>query len=451
MGGSPAGAAWSRRRATRRGASACARRCRWRAPSACARTCHRPARLPEVPERVAGGVRDLPLGDAAGRAALARRGVSRRDGERLGATLGREVAVRIKAAIQERTGLTASAGVAPNKFLAKIASGWKKPDGLTVIAPERVEQFLQALPVDALWGVGPVTAQRLRERGIERLIDVRAADARSCAKRSAATSSWLRQTRRRHRRSARSSPNAPRNRRGSENTFATDLTGLDEIRREVDRDGARRRRLAARKGLLCRTVTIKVRYDDFTTITRSHSAVPGTRDADRSGQPRRRAARQDRGRRAAGPPARRQRPQPHGPGRKRPRAGSCRSLMRLEVPGGAQSSSVLRVLVHRFYGVLSARPHRCGARGRNLCNRRLVDAGLQNARLETLWHPWHRQIPATVTLARSAAPRYECSGAGTGWPVRARPIPDRQPGDSMRRDPPFPCPATITCCAGWRR
>src|SRR5688572_9154601 len=87
--------------------------------------------------------------------------------------LGVEVARRIKQAIKEATGLTASAGVAPNKFLAKIASGWKKPDGLTVIAPERIEAFLQKLPVDALWGVGPVTAQRLRDRGIEKLIDVR--------------------------------------------------------------------------------------------------------------------------------------------------------------------------------------------------------------------------------------------------------------------------------------
>src|SRR5262245_48356665 len=64
------------------------------------------------------------------------------------------VAKRIKTAIRETTGLTASAGVAPNKFLAKIASAWRKPDGLTVIAPERVESFLQKLPVDALWGVG---------------------------------------------------------------------------------------------------------------------------------------------------------------------------------------------------------------------------------------------------------------------------------------------------------
>jgi DNA polymerase-4 len=90
-----------------------------------------------------------------------------------GESLGKAVAQRLKAEIKAKTNLTASAGVAPNKFLAKIASAWKKPDGLTVIAPERVEHFLQQLPVDALWGVGPVTAARLRERGIERLVDVR--------------------------------------------------------------------------------------------------------------------------------------------------------------------------------------------------------------------------------------------------------------------------------------
>src|SRR5438552_13239390 len=93
-----------------------------------------------------------------------------------GETLGMNVAKRVKARIREDTRLTASAGVAPNKFLAKVASGWKKPDGLTVISPERVEPFLQQLPVDALWGVGPVTAKKLRARGIERLVQVRTAD-----------------------------------------------------------------------------------------------------------------------------------------------------------------------------------------------------------------------------------------------------------------------------------
>src|SRR5437667_9911125 len=89
---------------------------------------------------------------------------------------GTAVAKRLKQRIRADTRLTASAGVAPNKFLAKIASAWKKPDGLTVISPNRVEPFLQRLPVDALWGVGPMTAKKLRERGIERLVDVRTAD-----------------------------------------------------------------------------------------------------------------------------------------------------------------------------------------------------------------------------------------------------------------------------------
>jgi len=93
-----------------------------------------------------------------------------------GEPLGVNVAKRVKAAIREAIGLTASAGVAPNKFLAKIASGWRKPDGLTVVAPERVESFLQQLSVEALWGVGPVTAKRLRACGIERVVDLRTAD-----------------------------------------------------------------------------------------------------------------------------------------------------------------------------------------------------------------------------------------------------------------------------------
>ena len=72
-----------------------------------------------------------------------------------GEPLGMAVARRLKDEIRARTALTASAGVAPNKFLAKIASGWQKPDGLTVIAPERVESFLSQLPVDALMAWAP--------------------------------------------------------------------------------------------------------------------------------------------------------------------------------------------------------------------------------------------------------------------------------------------------------
>src|SRR5687767_9583019 len=106
--------------------------------------------------------------------------------------LGVNVAKRIKHAIKDTTGLTASAGVAPNKFLAKIASGWQKPDGLTVIAPERIESFLHGLPVDALWGVGPKTAERLRAHGIEKLVDVRTRTLDQLRELVGSSAEWLR-------------------------------------------------------------------------------------------------------------------------------------------------------------------------------------------------------------------------------------------------------------------
>jgi DNA polymerase IV len=196
-----------------------------------------------------------------------------------GEPLGRVVAQRLKAEIRNATGLTASAGVAPNKFLAKIASAWKKPDGLTVISPDRVELFLQRLPVDALWGVGPVTAKRLRDRGIERLVDVRTADQAMLRDAVGSQADWLR-------RLADGvddrpvEPNRAAKSSGTENTYSTDLTNIDEIRHEIDEMARDAATWLVRKELFCRTVTIKVRYADFTTITRSHSRVPPTRDAD---------------------------------------------------------------------------------------------------------------------------------------------------------------------------
>src|SRR6478736_7692012 len=150
-----------------------------------------------------------------------------------GETLGRTVAARLKAVIREKTCLTASAGVAPNKFLAKIASGWKKPDGLTVIAPERMESFLRELPVDALWGVGPVTAQRLRERGIQRLVDVRTADPEVLRAAVGSMTEWLQKLAAGQDDRA-VEPNRPAKSAGSEETYATDLHSLEEIKREVD-------------------------------------------------------------------------------------------------------------------------------------------------------------------------------------------------------------------------
>jgi DNA polymerase-4 len=192
--------------------------------------------------------------------------------------LGMTVARRIKALIRDQTGLTASAGVAPNKFLAKIASGWRKPDGLTVVAPERVETFLQQLPVDALWGVGPVTAERLRERGITRLLDVRTANPADLRAAVGSHTEWLlKLSRGEDNRPVQ--PNRPAKSSSSERTYAEDLTDIGRIREEITWMARATADWLAKRELMARTVTIKVRYENFDTVTRSHSAEP-TRDGD---------------------------------------------------------------------------------------------------------------------------------------------------------------------------
>jgi len=195
-----------------------------------------------------------------------------------GEPLATVVARRLKTRIRASTGLTASAGVAPNKFLAKIASGWKKPDGLTVISPERVEGFLQQLPIDALWGVGPVTARKLRAHGIERLVDVRTTDPNALRTIVGSLADWLQQL-------ATGVDDRPvvANREtkssGSENTYPEDLTDLRQIEVEVSEMACDAAAWLERRSLFARTVVVKVRYSDFTTLTRSHSAPP-TRDRD---------------------------------------------------------------------------------------------------------------------------------------------------------------------------
>jgi len=185
-----------------------------------------------------------------------------------GEPLGVNVAKRIKEQIKQETGLTASAGVAPNKFLAKIASAWRKPDGLTVVAPERIESFLQQLEVDALWGVGPVTEKRLRERGINKLTDVRTADPSVLRAAVGSMAEWLLQLANGHD-DRDVEPNRPSKSSSSECTYAEDLSDLSRIRDEIAEMARENADWLRRRGILARTVTIKVRYDDFTTITRS--------------------------------------------------------------------------------------------------------------------------------------------------------------------------------------
>ena len=196
-----------------------------------------------------------------------------------GEPLATPVARRLKQQIREATGLTASAGVAPNKFLAKIASGWRKPDGLTVVPTERVEAFLQQLPVDRLWGVGPVTARRLRAAGVERLVDVRGVDPERLRGVVGSQAERLQQL-------ARGiderpvTPHREARSRSAERTYAEDLRDIEAVRAEVDKLARRAAEMIERAGVYARTVTVKVRYDDFRTITRSHTDRGATRDAE---------------------------------------------------------------------------------------------------------------------------------------------------------------------------
>ena len=198
---------------------------------------------------------------------------------RWGMAYATPVAREMKRRIRAETGLTASAGVAPNKFLAKVASGWRKPDGLTVISPGRVEAFLAGLPVEALWGVGPVTAAKLRALGIDKVTDVRHVDPAQLREAVGSAADWLRRLS--HGDDPRPVvPHRAAKSASSETTYAEDLRDLDAIREELSRLARETAEWLERKRLAGRTVTIKVRYADFTTVTRSHTLSRPTADAD---------------------------------------------------------------------------------------------------------------------------------------------------------------------------
>ncbi len=184
----------------------------------------------------------------------------------------------LKDEIKRRTQLTASAGVAPNKLVAKIASDVRKPDGLIIVPPEDVQRFLAPLPVGRLWGVGPRTAERLLDLGIKTVEDVRRCDVALLSQKLGSYGPFLARlawgddprpvdTRR----EARS--------RGSETTFQEDVSSIErltEVLLELSCDVARD---LARLSLRARTCTLKVRYADFSTITRSRSNDPAMRDS----------------------------------------------------------------------------------------------------------------------------------------------------------------------------
>jgi DNA polymerase-4 len=188
-----------------------------------------------------------------------------------------EVARRIKATVRAETGLTVSAGVAPNKFLAKIASDLDKPDGLTVVPPGKEAEFLDPLPVGKLWGVGKVTERELHRRGIRTIGDLRRIPGETLAREFGANGAHL------HRLS-RGIDDRPVETEheaksvGHEDTYDHDLRERGAMRRELlslsDRVSARLRR----HGLKGKTITLKVKYNDFVQVTRAATLSAPTDD-----------------------------------------------------------------------------------------------------------------------------------------------------------------------------
>ncbi|MEJ8568349.1 DNA polymerase IV [Elongatibacter sediminis] len=185
------------------------------------------------------------------------------------------IARRIKTDIHETTGLTASVGVAHNKFLAKLASDLQKPDGLVCVPADAVHGFLDPMPIRRLWGIGPRTEPKLKAQGLLTFGQLRRAD-------EAVLRSLLGKRAEHFRRLASGEDDrevvsdSPDKSISHEVTFDTDLTELQEMRAELqhltDLVAARLRR----RQLLARTVVVKIRDPDFRTVTRSRSMPAGT-------------------------------------------------------------------------------------------------------------------------------------------------------------------------------
>jgi DNA polymerase-4 len=191
--------------------------------------------------------------------------------ERIAGTPQR-IAARLRRRVREQVGLPITVGVARTKFLAKVASGVAKPDGLLIVPPAAELGFLHPLPVERLWGVGPVTAQKLRLRGITTVGEV------ACLSEDTLVSMLGRASGRQlhalaHNRDRRRvTPGRRRRSMGTQRAMGrradTSPAALDTALIGLVDRLTRRLRAAHR---LCRTVTIRLRFDDFSRVTRSHT------------------------------------------------------------------------------------------------------------------------------------------------------------------------------------
>lgn len=188
-----------------------------------------------------------------------------------------EIATKIKRLVYERTGLTVSAGVAPTKLVAKIASDMEKPDGLTVVSTEAVHAFLEPLPIGKLWGVGEVTRKKLLRLGVRTIGDLKRLPldllTRKFGKHGAHlhfSSSGIDERRVELTHQVKSI--------GREETYLQDIRDLATANREILSLATRVARRMRRAGFAGKTVTLKVKYHDFVQVTRSVTLSEPTDD-----------------------------------------------------------------------------------------------------------------------------------------------------------------------------
>ena len=186
---------------------------------------------------------------------------------------GAAIAQQIKASIRARVELAASVGVAANKFVAKIASELEKPDGLVVVPHGGEAEFLAPLPVSRLWGVGKVTGGELESMGIRTIGQLARIPPEHLEARFGQHGPGLLDL-------ARGlddrtvEPDAPPKSMGAEETFGRDTRDVDLLRATLRGQSERVARELRESGYAGRTVTLKLRFADFSTITRAHTADP---------------------------------------------------------------------------------------------------------------------------------------------------------------------------------
>jgi DNA polymerase-4 len=187
------------------------------------------------------------------------------------------IAKKIKREIKEKTGLTASAGISVNKFLAKIASDIKKPDGLFLIGPEDAEKFIEELPVEKFYGIGKVTSEKMHKLGIHTGAELKKWDLSSLVRNFGKAGRFYYDI-------ARGLDERPveteseRKSIGTELTYEKDLTTGFEIIAELYKVEKELMERLEHAGTTGRTITVKVKFSDFRQVTRSKTLQNYIRD-----------------------------------------------------------------------------------------------------------------------------------------------------------------------------